>query len=1263
MPASLPFVSLGVSLFSVSSLRMKVRLALLLSSIIFAVSQLHGSSDEAFPILARQAGETVWLERAMPPEAEGDALELGDVLRAQLETLYPAETELGLSSFLPAGSSLEAIEQREDGVVVLVNLTAELPADFDGEAFSRLLASWGGLLPETKGISLVARSPDGAEHLFEAAAPAPASKHEPVLSDAGAADEMVAMSVPHAPSQGTAQPSGALSDASIFLSPGHGWFFSTNLNRWATQRGNLHQYIEDFGTAEAVLQYLHQYLWNAGARIYTTRERDLNTHMVIVQHGGVGYQQTGSWTAQSVTGAYSGSHRYATTVTGSPTATARFTPEIPEAGHYAVYVWYRTASGGTTTTDARITVNHSGDSTLWVQDQNRDGHTWKYIGTYHFEAGFNPETGSVLIDNQSSVGGRRVVAGAVRFGGGMGDLPDDVSGTISGKPRWEESGRYYAGFMGKTDWASSGTVNAMPRWAAWEHESWEDGKSVYLSWHTNAGGGTGTETFAYSTTSGGAFAGVTGGDRLRNAIHDQVVRDIRAAWKSNWTDRGRKTANFGELNPSNNPKMPAALVEIGFHDHVEDTKYLLDPEFRRQVARAVYKGLVQYYLNEVPGFTNGTYLPEPPQRLRVRANANGTITLNWDAPQFSTGLTGLYGHAATGYRVYRSRNGHGFDNGIAVTGTTATLSGFEPGEVVYLRVSATNAGGESFPTATLGARIPADETTPRLLIVNGFNRNDRFMNVLENDPHSTNMLQRGYLDRLNTYNYIVPHAQAIQGSSLAVAFDSTEAAAVDNGSILLGQYDAVIWMAGLQAHVNDIGTRQTPALSGQLPSRISQYLNAGGKFFISGAEVAYDLNRAGLGGFLQNVFKADLVDRSANTHIIRGASASIMSDVASVRFDDGSGPAYRVDYPDVIAPRNGAVPLLRYPSVQTIEGFEASSGWLAPMSAGQTNAAGATFSVVSSPVVQGNGAGRLTYDWGSGDFIRLYRSSLPTFDVNSDLSLWVHGDGSGHRVQIAARDSDNDIFAGPIVDVDWTGWREIAWNDVRNSGSLWHRGGDGVVTSTTTLRFDSIFLRRSSTSPNTGAIHFDLLTATPTDGGGEAPTAGILYDGDHQLVFMAVPFETLVGEANRAAVMDRILTFFHGGETPFVDWLREHFTEAQLQDPAISGDYATPAGDGIPNLVKYALNLDPWESSPQGLPQVGVEQGHLTFTFRQSKAATDIDFLVEVSDDLANWRDASGETTVVQTVDEGDVLRITVRDNQPFPENERRFLRLRVTRE
>ena len=78
--------------------------------------------------------------------------------------------------------------------------------------------------------------------------------------------------------------------------------------------------------------------------------------------------------------------------------------------------------------------------------------------------------------------------------------------------------------------------------------------------------------------------------------------------------------------------MPGALIEIGFHDHKEDVEALKTPQFRQITARAVYQGIVRYYASK--DRKTPVFLPEPPTHLMGKSSKDGSITLNWKAPEF-----------------------------------------------------------------------------------------------------------------------------------------------------------------------------------------------------------------------------------------------------------------------------------------------------------------------------------------------------------------------------------------------------------------------------------------------------------------------------------------------------------------------------------------------------------------------------------------------------------------------------------------------------
>jgi len=112
-------------------------------------------------------------------------------------------------------------------------------------------------------------------------------------------------------------------------------------------------------------------------------------------------------------------------------------------------------------------------------------------------------------------------------------------------------------------------------------------------------------------------------------------------------------------------------------------------------------------------------------------------------------------------------------------------------------------------------------------------------------------------------------------------------------------------------------------------------------------------------------------------------------------------------------------------------------------------------------------------------------------------------------------------------------------------------------------------------------------------------------------------------------------------------------------NPAISGWQATPANDGITNLMKYALVLDPITCGTGQLPSATPQDGYLTLTFRKNKQAVDLTYTVQASDTLAddNWGEAA---TVVSQTDEGDHWLVTVRDSVPQAGHPTRFMRLKV---
>ncbi len=86
----------------------------------------------------------------------------------------------------------------------------------------------------------------------------------------------------------------------------------------------------------------------------------------------------------------------------------RFTPDLPEAGTYAVYTRWNTNTPRAQSVPIEIT--HSGGTTRLTVNQQTKGNAWNLLGTYAFSAGTK---GGVLIRTDGTSG--YVIADAVRF--------------------------------------------------------------------------------------------------------------------------------------------------------------------------------------------------------------------------------------------------------------------------------------------------------------------------------------------------------------------------------------------------------------------------------------------------------------------------------------------------------------------------------------------------------------------------------------------------------------------------------------------------------------------------------------------------------------------------------------------------------------------------------------------------------------------------------------------------------------------------------
>ncbi len=137
------------------------------------------------------------------------------------------------------------------------------------------------------------------------------------------------------------------------------------------------------------------------------------------------------------------------------------------------------------------------------------------------------------------------------------------------------------------------------------------------------------------------------------------------------------------------------------------------------------------------------------------------------------------------------------------------------------------------------------------------------------------------------------------------------------------------------------------------------------------------------------------------------------------------------------------------------------------------------------------------------------------------------------------------------------------------------------------------------------------------------------------------------------------LTF--AGATQFAAWKSVHFTPAELSNPAVSGDMASGSGDGVPNLVKYAMHADPKVavgSSPvAGTRQIIQGTSYVYLSFPHNRFATDASVTYESSTTLETWSPVAAEPVSIVTTD-FETDHVTVR--MPS-QGTHFFVRVRIT--
>ena len=451
-------------------------------------------------------------------------------------------------------------------------------------------------------------------------------------------------------------------------------------------------------------------------------------------------------------------------------STATWDAELPYGGDYAVYISYKSLPNSAR--DVTYTVNSLSGARQFRVDQTMAGGVWVYLGTFPLAQGMNKAV--VEVSNLSEDKNAVITADAISVGGGKGNvvrrvaLPTEENLAIvaeqkangenneaclgkpgveynyigSGNHPWYHLGaRYYLQWAGFPDsvYSTSRGINdytddyrSRGEWVNYlaggsdvlpDRGGLRVPVDLSFCLHTDAGATPDDEIVGtlliYCTRAGGKqFGKYANGTprelsrRFANLLSTEIVKDVRAKWEPNWTRRGMWDKSYYEARV---PEVPAVLMELLSHQNFADMKYGLDPMFRFDVSRAIYKGMLKFIAQR----DHRSYViqPLPVNTFAITRTAKGQYLLTWNPTHDDLSE----GADATSYIVCeRVGLDGGFKEIATVKGPQYSVR-VNDNKLHSYRIIAMNDGGRSFPSETLSLGEAAGSKGD-VLVVNGFTR-------------------------------------------------------------------------------------------------------------------------------------------------------------------------------------------------------------------------------------------------------------------------------------------------------------------------------------------------------------------------------------------------------------------------------------------------------------------------------------------------------------------------------------------------------------
>ncbi len=338
-------------------------------------------------------------------------------------------------------------------------------------------------------------------------------------------------------------------------------------------------------------------------------------------------------------------------------------------------------------------------------------------------------------------------------------------------------------------------------------------------------------------------------------------------------------SDWSDLKPAD------AVHKVGhvrlFVEHINSNSLLVveaaGRDWRCNYHSYYHYDLTNYDPRYYPNMQESTLTERP--ELSAVTSSSGAADLTWTLAD-SSNLLGF----AVDYYTAGTWNRYPADSYLAADDSGTTINPATTAAVYYNVCSIATDESESGSSDTYGARFTGSDN--KVLIVDGFDRISGSYDV-------------------TTHSFVQSIGNALNSSGLS--FDACSNDAILASTISLNDYNLVIWLLGDESTDDE-------TFSDSEQNLVKSFLEQGGNLFVSGSELAWDLDNKGSTtdkSFIKNYLKVALNNDDSGYYTVNGAIGSAFEGL-TVHFDNGSYGVYAEDYPDSYTVQTGAETVLSY---------------------------------------------------------------------------------------------------------------------------------------------------------------------------------------------------------------------------------------------------------------------------------------------------------------------------------------------------------------